>query len=428
MTEHIETPSSIATQDSWYLRNWRWWVLGTLFLATFLNYFDRQTLGAAISPIREEFGLDNELIGKLLSAFLLTYAIAHLFIGVLLDRMKGIRWFFPVMVLGWSLTTIFAGLAKNFEQLISMRYLLGIWEAVNFPICIMIIGRIFPARERSLASGIFASGAFLATLIAPKVVIFFSNTYTWRYSFIFAGLLGVIWLAPWFLIFRNPEKRAHGWDQQRVRAGGRSLNLGALKQVILSPGFWGVALMGIGIIPSLYFATQWLPWFLETNTELSYDQKLGNSLMFIYLMQDGGLWIGGAIVLGLVNRSRSVLGSRKAVIGIGWLLMLSILVVPMFQSTLVTILLFCLFTFGIGMFLGNQHAFKQDVVKSQTATVAAWVGFIEMMFTHYVIKRVGIITNETADFTPVFLLLGGLATFALVVVFLLIRRRWMKIE
>ena len=151
MTDNIESPSTTSFQASWYLRNWRWWVLGTLFLATFLNYFDRQTLGAAISPISEEFGLDNKLIGKLLSAFLLTYAIAHLFIGVLLDRMKGIRWFFPVMVIGWSLTTVFAGLARNYEQLIFMRYLLGIWEAVNFPICIMIIGRIFPARERTLA-------------------------------------------------------------------------------------------------------------------------------------------------------------------------------------------------------------------------------------------------------------------------------------
>ncbi len=427
MAENKHSQSGIP---SWYHRNWRWWVLGTLFLATFLNYFDRQTLGAAISPISEEFSLDNAMIGKLLSAFLLTYAIAHLFIGVVLDRMRSIRWFFPVMVIGWSLTTILAGLSKNFEQLVSMRYLLGIWEAVNFPICIMIIGRVFPAKERSLASGIFASGAFLATLVAPKVVIFFSNAYSWRYSFVFAGLLGIIWLIPWLLIFRNPEMRAPEWSKHLVRSGpGKSaLNLAAMKEVILAPGFWGVALMGIGIIPSLYFATQWLPWFLETNTSLGYDQKLGNSLVFIYLMQDAGLWIGGAIVLSLVQRSRSVLGSRKGVISLGWLLMLSVLLVPLVDSTLLTIMLFCLFTFGIGMFLGNQHAFKQDVVKSQTATVAAWVGFIEMMFTHYVIKRVGIITNETADFAPVFLLLAGLATFALVIVFLLMRARWMKIE
>jgi hypothetical protein len=36
---------NIKKSPSWYTRNWRWFVLATLFLATFLNYFDRQTLG-----------------------------------------------------------------------------------------------------------------------------------------------------------------------------------------------------------------------------------------------------------------------------------------------------------------------------------------------------------------------------------------------
>lgn len=428
MSESSDPATTLENNSSWYRRNWRWWVLGTLFLATFLNYFDRQTLGAAISPIREEFGLDNEAIGELLSAFLLTYAIAHLFVGVILDRIKGIRWFFPVMVIGWSATTVLAGLSRNMEQLVGMRYLLGIWEAVNFPICIMIIGRIFPARERSLASGIFASGALLATLSAPKVVIFFSSHYSWRYSFIFAGILGILWLVPWLLIFKDPQKRASEWNRYQGGSGRGALNLEGLKKVILAPGFWGVALMGIGLIPSLYFITQWLPWFLESNTSLGYDQNLGTSLMFVYLMQDGGLWIGGAVVLGLSDRNRNVLASRKIVISVGWLLMMSILMVPLFDSVPLIILLFCMFTLGIGIIWGNQHAFKQDVVKSQTATVAAWVGFIEMMFTHYVIKRVGVITEGTDDFTPVFILLAGLATFTLLTVFLLMRKSWIKIE
>jgi hypothetical protein len=37
-------------------------------------------------------------------------------------------------------------------------------------------------------------------------------------------------------------------------------------------------------------------------------------------------------------------------------------------------------------------------------------------------------TNESADFTPVFLMLAALATFALVVVFVFIRPKWVKVE
>ena len=183
-------------------------VLGTLFLATFLNYFDRQTLGTAIEPISEEFGLDNAQRGNLLSAFVFTYAFTHLFIGLIIDRIQNIRRFFPIMVLGWSVSTMLVGLAQSYTTLLGLRYLLGFWEAVNFPICLMIIARIFPAQERSLASGIFASGAFLATLTAPYFVIYVSNAYDWRMSFVLAGALGVLWLIPWLTIFRRPEQRA----------------------------------------------------------------------------------------------------------------------------------------------------------------------------------------------------------------------------
>ena len=151
----------LQSKAGWYERNWRWFVLGTLFGATFLSYFDRQMLGAALTPIGQEFKLTNEMKGNLLAAFLWTYAGAHLFVGLILDRIRHIRWFFPAMVLGWSATTVLAGLATTYQQLLLMRYLVGIWESVNFPICILLIARVFPARERSLASGIFASGARL---------------------------------------------------------------------------------------------------------------------------------------------------------------------------------------------------------------------------------------------------------------------------
>jgi ACS family hexuronate transporter-like MFS transporter len=440
----VERESDILRgRASWYERNWRWFVLGTLFLATFLSYFDRQMLGAAMTPIGQEFKLTNEMKGHLLAAFLWTYAGAHLFVGLILDRVRHIRWFFPAMVLGWSATTVLAGLSTNYRQLLLMRYLLGIWESVNFPVCIMLIARIFPARERSLASGIFASGAFIATLIAPKVVIYFSTHSDWRHSFLLAGLLGGAWLVPWLLIFRE-RTEAGATSLGPVAANGgagfpNAMNrvwgpdplpsqLDTILAVLRSPAFWAVALVGIGIIPSLYFATQWLPTCLEKSLNLTYGQRLGNYLLVIYLMQDAGLWIGGAVVLWLAQHGVTILAARKAVIGAGYLMMVSIVILTRAETALAYILVFCCFTFGIGVFLGNQHAFKQDVVKGHVATVAAWVGFLEMMFTAFVVQRVGKMIGAQSDFGSVYLALAGLTTLALVVVLVLLRPKWLRIE
>jgi len=417
--------------DSFYVRNWRWFVLGTLFLATFLNYFDRQTLGTAIEPISKEFGLSNILRGNLLAAFTLTYALTHFFIGIVVDRIRSIRIFFPIMVAGWSVSTLLAGFVDSYKHLLWLRYLLGFWEAVNFPVCLLIIARIFPAKERSLASGIFASGAFLATLAAPPFVIYFSNNHNWRYSFIIAGLAGLLWLIPWLLIFRKPADLSSQWKEKTLHLKEKTNNIkGYLNdylEVLRMPGFWGVALIGLGLIPCLYFATQWFPSYFTQGLGHEYNQSLSLKLSIIYFMQDIGLWTGGALVLWLA-RKMTILKSRKTVITIAWIFMMSILILPFVNSPTFSVFILSLFVFGIGAFLGNQHAFKQDVVISKVATVAALVGFIETGFTFMVLRRIGIITSETHGFIPVFILLAALATFSLIMVYVFIKPKWYNIK
>jgi ACS family hexuronate transporter-like MFS transporter len=312
-----------------------------------------------------------------------------------------------------------------------LRILLGFWESVNFPISIMIIARIFPPRERSLATGIFTSGAFLATLAAPPFVIYFSSHYNWRYSFVFAGLLGLLWLIPWNLIFRDTERRCPDWERLFLRSEPEGQRMGVLASLIAvagKPGFWGVALMGLGIVPSLYFATQWFPSFFTQQLQQPYDQALAFKLSMIYLMQDVGLWVGGAVVLWLSGRGVSILRSRKVVVSVAISLMMGVVLIPQLTSVNWCVVVLCIYVMGIGAFLGSQHAFKQDIDARQTATVSALVGGIETGFAAVVVKRVGVITNETADFTPVFVVLVGLALFGLLVVQVFVRPKWYRIE
>lgn len=433
MTTHAQ-PKPERSKPTFYEHNWRWFVLGTLFLATFLNYFDRQTLGVAMEPIANEFGFDNAQRGNLLAAFVFVYAFCQPVIGFVADRVKNVRLLFSVMVIGWSASTVAIGFANSYEQILWLRRLLGFWESINFPICLMIIARIFPASERSLASGIFGSGAFLATLIAPKTVIYFSNTYSWHYSFFFAGGLGLVWLVPWLLIFRRPEERAIAWhrslasEQKQDFKETLQVYTSTVKLIFVSPGFWGITLMGVGLVPCLYFATQWLPSYFTQVLHQNYDQSLGNKLALIYLTLDLGLWIGGAVIYWLCRKGFSILNARKSVICISYLFVMATLLVPSISNVLIATLVLCLFLFGIGAFLANQHAFKQDVLANQVGTLSGWVGFIETTFAAIVVKRVGEITKDTQDFSSVFLMLGGFATFAVAMLFIFIRKKWIHIQ
>ena len=415
---------------SLYDRHWRWFVLAALFLATFLCYFDRQMLGTAIKPIAEECGLDNADRGDLLSAFMFSYAACLFVVGFVADRVNP-RWFFPVMLLGWSLSTIAVGFSRTAEQIYWLRVLLGVWESVNFPLCILIVGRLFPPEERSLASGIFASGAFLATLAAPPFVVLVTRFADWRDAFLAAGTLGVGWVALWLLVFRDPAGRSERWARAvaaRDAGPGRTSWWTDLGRVLSRPGFWGVALMGLGIVPSLYFATQWFPSVLEQQFGVDFERDLSWRLSAIYLMQDVGLILGGWAVMALARGGRTVLGSRKLVVTAAGLLMLCVVAAPALPSANAATALFAVYVFGIGAFLGNQHAFKQDVDPGRIATVSALVGGIETGFAALVVQRVGLVTNDSADFTPVFYALAGLAAFGVVVTLAFVRPKWFRVE
>lgn len=411
-------------QESAYGKR-RWWVLATLFLVTFINYFDRQTLGCAIEPIGREFGLGNGERGHLLAAFVTTYAVTHLFVGFLTDRIRNVRAFFAAMVVGWSLCTVLIGFARSYEGLLAMRYALGVFEAVNFPICLMIIARIFPAKERTFASGIFSSGAFLATLAAPKFTIYLSTEYSWRYAFVIAGLLGLLWLIPWFLLYRNHGGGATARSAETANLGSW---MSSLRAIVRKPAFWGVTAVGIGIVPCLYFCTQWLPSYFTQELQQSYDQALADKLTVIYLFQDVGMWVSGAVVFWLASRGVTVLKARKAVMTAGYLLMMSVLLLFVVRNPWLNVLIFSVFIFGLGTCLSNQHAFKQDVLPGQVAAVAALVGFCETLFTSFVLQRIGNIVETTGNYQMVIWLLAGCATFAILSVALLLRRKWVVIE
>jgi ACS family hexuronate transporter-like MFS transporter len=429
-TKRPATAPTDGERDTFYKRQWRWFVLATLFLATFLNYFDRQMLGAAMPPIAQEFGFDEAQRGRLLAAFVFTYAAFQPVVGFVADRIHNIRWFFSFMVCGWSVSTMLMAAADDYHTILWLRRLLGVWEAANFPICIMIIARLFPAGERSLASGIFGSGAFIATLAAPKSVIFLANHYNWRVSFLFAGALGLLWLVPWLAIFRHPERRALNWNRSLAGSGPIRLQneWANLKEIFGSPGFWGVTLMGMGLVPILYFATQWLPSYFELALDQRYDQALGDKLTIIYLMLDIGLWLGGAAVLWMSRRGIDLLASRRLVIVLGCFCVMSLALVPSVNSLLVTVVLLCLALLGIGAFLANQHAFKQDVALNQVASVSAWVGCIETTFAAVVVQRVGTMVKGTNEFSTVFYMLFGMAIFALLVAVSFIRPKWYRAE
>jgi len=144
----------------------KWRLCALLFLATTLNYLDRQTVSILAPTLQKELNLDNTALGWLFAVFYYAYTFSQVIVGPLMDRFH-LRWAFGMAVVLWSAVSIATGLATGFVGLVVFRLLLGIAEAANWPGATRIVARTFEPAQRSLANGFFTSGPSVGALIAP---------------------------------------------------------------------------------------------------------------------------------------------------------------------------------------------------------------------------------------------------------------------
>ena len=186
-------------------KNLRWWMLSLVFLATTINYLDRQVMGLLKPTLEAEFGWSEKTYSYIVMAFTASYALGYMGMGRFVDKV-GTKIGYAVSLIAWSFASIGHGLVKSTLGFIFARTALGISEAGNFPAAIKSVAEWFPKKERALATGIFNSGATIGAILAPLLVPFFLGHYGWRETFIWIGAIGLIWIVLWWKFYSDPEK------------------------------------------------------------------------------------------------------------------------------------------------------------------------------------------------------------------------------
>src|SRR6476646_4668542 len=177
----------------------RWTIVGLLFTASLINYFDRATISFALPLISTELHLGPEAKGVLLSAFFWSYALMQIPMGVLADRVN-LRWLYAGAFTLWSISQGLMGFAYGLGALIFFRMLLGIGEAIYLPGGSTIVTLLFKPSERGLPSGLFDAGTRTGLVMEGVLVPWMLTHYGWRATFGVVGFTALLWLIPWFLL------------------------------------------------------------------------------------------------------------------------------------------------------------------------------------------------------------------------------------
>jgi len=307
-------------------KNIRWWIAGTIFLATTINYIDRQALSVAAPVIREDLGLSNEEYGWIVSAFLLAYAIMQIVSGRLIDIL-GTKKGFSLAVIWWSIANMLHAFGKGMMSLGIFRFLLGIGEAGNYPAAMKAISEWFPKEERTKAVGILNMGPGLGAIIAPPLMAWLILTVGWKMAFVVTGALGFFWLFLWRWVYFEPDGHPRiSKEELALIRGGQEKEEHTEKLPWFSyfkyKEVWGLALSRFVSDGAFYFFVFWLPSWLADVKGFSLVE-IGMFAWIPFLLSDIGSFVGGWTGGKLMEKGWSLDASRKIIIWIG-----AILVVP----------------------------------------------------------------------------------------------------
>lgn len=249
--------------------------LGLLALTHFLMHADRNLPALVLPLLKQRFALSDTALGLLQGpAFVLFFVAATLLAGRMVDRGPQLK-VLAASVLVWTLASLGFGLARNWEQLVACRLVLGLGQAMVAPAALSLIVARVPAEDVGRSVSVFTTGSalgrsgallvggvVLAWIASPLVRTVFAGLEAWRVLFFLSTLPNLAVAVGLFLA-----------DRKRVRTAAPTQPISlspVLEQMRGAPLTFAAHLVGAGcVIVLAQAAGAWIPTLLQRALNLS---------------------------------------------------------------------------------------------------------------------------------------------------------------
>jgi ACS family hexuronate transporter-like MFS transporter len=303
----------------------RWTICAMLFVATTINYVDRQVL-SILKPIlhgqtvqlqplfpgwpsfETTINVTDREYGYILAAFQIAYALGVIFAGRFVDRV-GCRKGYPIVTGLWSLAAMAHALVRSVMGFGVARFFLGLGESGNFPAAIKATAEWFPPKERSLATGIFNSGAGVGAILAPLAVPWVALHFGWRAAFLITGLFSAIWIVWWSIRYRRPHE-VMDWTRGHVVVAP-SAQAFPWWRLLGYRQAWGFMIGKFLTDPVWWFFLFWLPQYFHSRFALDLTH-IGPPLVTVYVVSTIGSVYGGWLPRGYMRFGMDLKRARLA--------------------------------------------------------------------------------------------------------------------
>src|SRR6202035_5562966 len=196
-----------------------------LFILSGAGFLDRTNISIAGLQISTEYGLGNQRLGGIFSAFLIGYAGFQLPAGWLAARF-GPRRVLTIGVLWWGVATALtallpSGISHAVALLIAIRFALGAGEAVIYPAANEFVARWVPVQERGFINGLIFAGVGAGSGLTPPLLNWLITHHGWRTAFWFSAGAGIaVGIAWWFMARDLPEDHSSVFGSELTEIRG----------------------------------------------------------------------------------------------------------------------------------------------------------------------------------------------------------------
>lgn len=357
------------------MTNVRWRIISMLLIAATINYIDRVNLSYAAPMLMKEFGIGPAQMGIVLSAFLWTYFVLQVPMGLALDKF-GVRFVYGGAALLWGFATIFTATAGGIVSLTAWRTLLGAGEAPLAPAGTKVIGYWAADHERGFASAMTVAGVPLGVFIGSPFIGWLLADFGWQAVFVGTGVIALLWAIGWIAYYRQPEQHRGANEAERAYLRNNSkretmVTRAGWRELLTNRNILGLSIGHAALLFNLYFLLTWLPTYLIEQHHLTtlHTGIFGSIPWFFGLI---GALLGGRLSDGLVRRGWPMMKARKAFLGLGMILSMASFVSLYTETVTATIACLSVAVFGVLITNSVVWAANAEIApKQQGAQVSA---------------------------------------------------------
>lgn len=345
-----------------------WVVVGLLWVVALLNYMDRQML----STMRDAMEIDiTELqsaanFGRLMAVFLWIYGLMSPVSGIIADRLNR-KWLIVGSLFVWSTVTYLMGIADNFEQVLWLRALMGVSEALYIPAGLSLIADYHSDKSRSLAIGIHMTGLYAGQAIGGFGATV-AAAFSWHTTFHWFGIIGIAYSILLMLFLREKKGHVQVEHIQSSAPKEKGAIFKGLALLFSNIAFWVILLYFAA--PSLpgWAIKNWLPTLFAENLNIPMSQAGPMSTITIAVSCFVGVILGGLLSDKWVQKN---IRGRVYTGAIGLGLTIPALVLLGFGHSFVAVIgAGILFGIGFGIFDANNMPILCQFVSSKYRATA----------------------------------------------------------